>query len=611
MSQKEQPSVLGLSIGTRSCFVGINSTGVPEIIVNEQGNRITPVFVAFPEDDSPLGENIEPIFGDTALGQMQRNQQRTIFDLLRFIGNENDTDCDRFEREYPFEITSSKKDGVFLLKLKNKPQKAEDILTSFIRHIRHIAEQYTGKTLRHCVLTYPVWFGPSQINALFQAVQAAGLKCLSMVSEPYAIAISFDLDTQNPAILGFNKEQPSTNSNPNEIVLKSAKRWILVFDCGASFTDVSLISWNQGLLTVETSITDSCLSTGKMVNILTEHCAKQFLQTRRADLRDSPRAMLKLSLECEKLLERLSQQNQSQASLFIDSLYEGMDFQMNVSQVRFEDLCSNLFSTIGSLVDRCLNKFEFGLSRDDISAVLLAGGGSRIPKINSILQSIFKNAKFSTDFFRAPPEEASILGATIETFELWDWLSSHNSINNTNQAQPFNSQFSNTVFHTCDSCISILLYFDGMAPEQGNLCILTQLDELLPIRNKKFTINFPKSVLEIISQSANTSDDIDEQIRAKLFCQVTEEKRFTEGNDEQIESKVGSEVSDRKVNVNQLQKRLIGVIELDSVPLLNESEFTATIEILFSLSNEGELSIVLTEQVTQLSAKLQLSPENT
>ena len=371
---------IGIDLGTTYSCVGVFQNGRAEIIANDQGNRTTPSYVSFTDDDR--------LIGDSAKNQANMNPKNTVHDAKRLLGREfSDMHVQKDIKEWTFDV---KDDG------KNKPKISvefkgetkqfypEEISAMVLTKMKDIAETYLGSTVTDAVITVPAYFGDSQRQATKDAGVIAGLNVLRIINEPTAAAIAYGLD---------NKTTKEKN--------------VLIFDCGGGTHDVSLLSIEDGIFEVKATAGDSHLGGEDFDNVLVEHFCQEFKRKHKKDIRSNPRAIRRLRSSCERAKRSLS--SSTQASIEIDSLFDGIDFMTSITRARFEELCADIFKKTMEPVEKVI--LDSKISKNNVDDVILVGGSTRIPKIQKLLSDYFNGKELCKSL---NPDEAVAIGATIQ-----------------------------------------------------------------------------------------------------------------------------------------------------------------------------------------------------
>ena len=371
---------IGIDLGTTYSCVGIWQNDRVEIIANEQGNRTTPSYVAFNEN--------ERLIGDAAKNQASINPTNTVFDAKRLIGRKfDDTDVQNDLKHFPFTVKKGNDNKPMInvkYKNENKSFSSEQISSMVLQKMKETAESYLGEEVKQAVITVPAYFNDSQRTATKDAGSIAGLDVLRVINEPTAAAMAYGLDK------GSNGEKN-----------------ILIFDCGGGTFDVSLLNIDDGVFEVKATAGDTHLGGEDFDNRLVSHFVREFKRKNKLDITDNKKAMRRLRSSCERAKRNLSSTPNS--SIEIDALYEGIDFYSNITRARFEDLCSDLFERCMKPVERVLK--DSGLSKSKVDDIVLVGGSTRIPKLQKMLSDFFNGKELNKSI---NPDEAVAYGAAVQ-----------------------------------------------------------------------------------------------------------------------------------------------------------------------------------------------------
>lgn len=373
-------NAIGIDLGTTYSCVGVWKNGVAEIIANDQGNRTTPSYVGFTDD--------ERLIGDGAKNQASMNPKNTVYDAKRLLGRKfDDSHVTADVKHWTFDV---KNDGNNKPKIEvefkgeKKQFLPEEISAMVLVKMKETAESFLGETVTEAVITVPAYFGDSQRQATKDAGTIAGLNVLRIINEPTAAAIAYGMDNKT------DKEKT-----------------VLIFDCGGGTHDVTLLSIEDGVFEVKATAGDSHLGGEDLDNILVDHFIQEFKRKHKKDLTTNPRSMRRLRTSCEKAKRNLSSSTQS--SIEIDSLFDGIDFMSTITRARFEEMCVNVFRRTMEPVDKVLRDAK--LSKGDVDEVILVGGTTRIPKIQKLLSDFFNGKELCKSL---NPDEAVAVGATVQ-----------------------------------------------------------------------------------------------------------------------------------------------------------------------------------------------------
>lgn len=378
-TQTEYGTVIGIDLGTTYSCVGVVKNGRVEIIANDQGNRITPSYVAF----TPEGERL---IGDAAKNQLTSNPENTIFDAKRLIGREFKEPSIQADMKYwPFTVTEKNgKPHVQVVSGDAKKSFApEEISAMVLGKMKEIAESYLGKKVTHAVVTVPAYFNDAQRQATKDAGVIAGLTVMRIINEPTAAAIAYGLDK------------------------KDGEKNILVFDLGGGTFDVSLLTIDNGVFEVVSTNGDTHLGGEDFDNRVMEHFIKVHKKKTGKDIRKDHRAVQKLRREVEKAKRTLS--SQFTTRIEIESFFDGEDFSETFSRAKFEELNMDLFRNTMKPVQKVLE--DAGMKKSEIDEIVLVGGSTRIPKVQQLVKDFFDGKEPSRGI---NPDEAVAYGAAVQ-----------------------------------------------------------------------------------------------------------------------------------------------------------------------------------------------------
>ena len=373
-------TAIGIDLGTTYSCVGIWKNGQCEIIANDQGMRTTPSYVAFTDS--------ERLIGNAAKNQSSQNPENTIFDAKRLIGRLfNDSATQSDIKNFPFKVISKDNKPIIQANYKNelKDFQPEEISSMILTKMKTIAEDYLGEKVESAVITVPAYFNDSQRQSTKDAGAIAGLNVLRIINEPTAAAIAYGLDQ---------------NKDCNE-------KHILIYDLGGGTFDVTLLSIEDGVFEVKATAGDTHLGGEDFDTRLVHHFSQDFKRKHKKDLTSNKRAMRRLKTGCENLKKTLS--SSTQATLEIDSLFEGIDYVSNITRARFEELCGDLFRKTFEPVEQVIKDSK--ISKSQIHEIVLVGGSTRIPKIQSQLTDFFNGKSLNKSI---NPDEAVAYGAAVQ-----------------------------------------------------------------------------------------------------------------------------------------------------------------------------------------------------
>jgi len=373
-------TVIGIDLGTTYSCVGVYQNGRVEIIANDQGNRITPSYVAWEADSG------ERLIGDAAKNQATINPENTVFDAKRLIGrNFNDKTVKHDAKMWPFKLTN--KNGRPYINVKvgdeNKSYAPEEISAMVLTKMKTIAENYLGAEVKNAVVTVPAYFNDAQRQATKDAGTISGMNVMRIINEPTAAAIAYGLDK------------------------KGGEKNILVFDLGGGTFDVTMLTIDNGVFEVLATNGDTHLGGEDFDQRIMAYFMKLFKKKHKKDMSKDKRAVQKLRREVERVKRVLSSQHS--ARLEVEALYDGVDFSEQLTRARFEDLNIDLFKKTLGPVGKVMS--DGGLSKSELDEIVLVGGSTRIPKVQQLLKDYFNGKEPNRGI---NPDEAVAHGAAVQ-----------------------------------------------------------------------------------------------------------------------------------------------------------------------------------------------------
>lgn len=370
---------IGIDLGTTYSCVGIFQNGNVEIIANDQGNRTTPSYVGFNDK--------ERMIGDSAKNQCASNPTNTIYDAKRFIGRKFDDPAIQEDlKMYPFKIINRNNIPVFEVKYlgETKYFTAEEISAMILTSMKETAENYLGRKVSKAVVTVPAYFNDAQRSATKDAGRIAGLDIIRIINEPTAAAMAYGLDK-----------------------ISGTEKYVLIFDTGGGTHDVSLLSIDEGVFQVKATSGNAHLGGEDFDNILVNHFVEEFKRKYKKDPTTNPKSIRRLRTACERAKRTLSTNNS--ANIELEAFYDGIDYNTSLSKAKFEDLCNVLFKKTIEPVDNVIRDSKIDKSK--VNEIVLVGGSTRIPKIQSLLSEYFNGKELCRS---VNPDEAVAYGASIQ-----------------------------------------------------------------------------------------------------------------------------------------------------------------------------------------------------
>jgi len=374
---------VGIDLGTTYSCVGVWRNNSVDIIANDMGERTTPSYVSFNET--------ERLVGQAAKNQCARNPTNTVFDAKRLIGRKfNDPVVKADIALWPFKVTEGSQ-GRPVIEVSFKGEKRqffpEEISSMVLAKMKQTAESYVGEDVTGAVITVPAYFNDSQRQATKDAGRIANLDVKRIINEPTAAAIAYGLDKQS------EEEQN-----------------VLIFDLGGGTFDVSLLTIDDGVFEVMATAGDTHLGGEDFDNKLVKYCVDDFCKKQGADkrsLQGNARSMRRLRTQCEQVKRTLS--SAMRATIEVDSLFEGEDYHATITRAKFENLCAQEFQACLEPVKKVLTDAK--VVKSEVNEVVLVGGSTRIPKIQKLLKTYFKEKELNRSI---NPDEAVAWGAAVQ-----------------------------------------------------------------------------------------------------------------------------------------------------------------------------------------------------
>ncbi|HEV7279828.1 MAG TPA: molecular chaperone DnaK [Pirellulaceae bacterium] len=378
MAQGEK--IIGIDLGTTNSVVSVMEGSEVKVIPNPEGSRITPSVVAFDDKGDTL-------VGEPARRQAVMNPTKTIYSVKRFMGRRHE-EVETEEKMVPYKVVGAPSEYV-KIEVAGKKYTPQEISAKVLRKLKESAESYLGHKVNKAVITVPAYFNDAQRQATKDAGAIAGLEVARIINEPTAAAMAYGLEKQK-----------------NET--------IVVFDLGGGTFDVSILKVvdedGHKVFEVISTSGDTHLGGDDFDEALIHFVADQFQKTNGVDLRKDTMALQRLQEACEKAKRDLSGLQQTDINLpFILVNDTGpKHLQVTITRTEFEKLTDSLIERCRKPVMQALKDAK--LDPKQIDEVVLVGGSTRIPKVQSLVRDIFGKEPHKG----VNPDEVVAIGAAIQ-----------------------------------------------------------------------------------------------------------------------------------------------------------------------------------------------------
>ena len=368
--------IIGIDLGTTNSCVAVFEGNEPVVIANSEGKRTTPSVVGFVKDG-------ERKVGDPAKRQAITNPQNTVFSIKRFMGETYDQSAKEATR-VPYNVVNE--NGYPRVDIDGRKYTPQEISAMVLQKMKKTAEDYLGQEVTDAVITVPAYFSDSQRQATKEAGQIAGLNVQRIVNEPTAAALAYGVDKAN----------------------KDMK--IAVFDLGGGTFDISILEFGGGVFEVLSTNGDTHLGGDDFDQVIIDWLANGFKADEGIDLTKDPMAMQRLKEAAEKAKIELSSSTSTEINLPYISAEGGVPKHLvkTLTRAQFEQLAHDL---IQACLVPCQNAMrDAGLSNNEIDEVILVGGSSRIPAVQTLVKNYFGKEPSKG----VNPDEVVAVGASIQ-----------------------------------------------------------------------------------------------------------------------------------------------------------------------------------------------------
>jgi len=368
--------IIGIDLGTTYSVVAVMEGGEPVVITNPEGGRLTPSVVAF----TKTGERL---VGQVAKRQAVTNPENTVFSIKRFMGRKFD-EVNEEMKMVPYQVVRAS-NGDARVNAQGKEYSPPEISAMILQKLKQAAEEYLGQSVSKAVITVPAYFNDAQRQATKDAGQIAGLEVMRIVNEPTAAALAYGLD-------------------------KKKDETIAVYDFGGGTFDISILEVGEGVVEVKATNGDTHLGGDNLDQRVIDWIISEFKKSEGIDLGKDRMALQRLKESAEKAKMELSTVMETDINLpFITADATGpKHLQMKLTRAKFEQLVEDLLQRTVGPTKQALA--DAGLDPSKIDEVVLVGGSTRIPKVQTIVKELFNREPHKG----VNPDEVVAIGAAVQ-----------------------------------------------------------------------------------------------------------------------------------------------------------------------------------------------------
>uniref|UniRef100_A0A8C1I515 Heat shock 70 kDa protein 4L-like n=1 Tax=Cyprinus carpio TaxID=7962 RepID=A0A8C1I515_CYPCA len=357
-------SVVGIDVGFQNCYIAVARSGGIETIANEYSDRCTPACISLASKNRTIG--------NAAKSQIITNFKNTVHGFKKFHGRAFDDQFVQGEKSklpYSLHKLDNGSTGIKVRYLnEDKVFTIEQMTAMLLTKLKETSEHALKKPVVDCVISVPSFFTDVERRSLMDATQIAGLNCLRLINDTTAVALAYGI---------YKQDLPNPEEKPRNVVF---------VDIGHSSYQVSVASFNKGKLKVLATAFDPYLGGRNFDEMLVEYFCEDFKNRFKLNVKDNPRALLRLYQECEKL-KKLMSANSSDLPLNIECFMNDIDVHGKMNRLQFEEMCAHLLMRVEAPLKSAMEQSK--LSRDEIYAIEVVGGATRIPATKERISKFF------------------------------------------------------------------------------------------------------------------------------------------------------------------------------------------------------------------------------
>lgn len=369
--------VIGIDLGTTNSAMAVYEGNEAKIIANKEGKNTTPSIVAFTDKG-------EILVGESAKRQAVTNPEKTIYSIKRIMGLMfNEDKAKEAEKRLPYKIVD--RNGACAIEISGKVYTPQEISAKILMKLKEDAESYLGESVTEAVITVPAYFNDSQRKATKEAGKIAGLNVLRIINEPTSAALAYGLD-------------------------KKESEKIMVYDLGGGTFDVTVLETGDNVVEVLATGGDAFLGGDDFDNRVIDFLASEFKSETGIEIKNDVMALQRLKEAAENAKKELSSAMETEINLpFITADATGPKHLVKkLTRAKFESLTEDLMEETISKIESVIK--DAGLTKNEISEVVMVGGSTRIPKVQERVKA-FINKELNKS---VNPDEVVAVGASIQ-----------------------------------------------------------------------------------------------------------------------------------------------------------------------------------------------------